>query len=188
MNVQRDRVAGLTIALLLQAAFVALLVQSLHVNGARKFAPREWIMLLRKLPAPSPEKIVPRVRARPLEVPLPTVNIPRAEPAPPAAPLKGLGSALSGCAPESIGTLSPEERAKCGSFGLSPPDRSTVVELRSHVRDPALHAAELAARKTPARVDCTRTVTRVVMNIAQDNGVMVDTKCAFRQIRRALGR
>lgn len=188
MNVQRDRVFGLSIALLLQAAFVVLLVQSLHVNGTRKLAPREWIMLLPKLPAPPPEKIVPRVRARPLEVPLPTVNIPRIEPAPRAAPLKDLGNALFGCTPENIGNLSPEDQEKCRGFAFSPPDRDTVAALRSHVRDPALHAAELAARKAPARVDCTHTVTRVIMNMRQDNGVMVDAKCALGQLRRAPGR
>jgi hypothetical protein len=188
VNVQRDRVAGLSIALLLQAAFVALLVQSLHVDVTRKLVPRGWIMLLPKLPAPPPEKIAPRIKARPFEAPLPTVNIPRTEPAPPAAVLKSLGSELFGCAPENIGNLSPEEQAKCGDFGLSPPDRTTVAALRSHVLDSARREGELAARKAPARVDCTRTVTRVIMNIAQDNGVMVDTKCALGQIRRALGR
>jgi hypothetical protein len=188
VNVQRDRVAGLSIALLLQAAFVALLIQSLHISGTQKLAPREWILLLPKLPVPPPEKIAPHTSARPPQVPLPTISIPSIEPAPQAVPLKNLGNTLFDCAPENIGMLSPEEQAKCGRLGVSPPDRNTVAELRSHVKDPALHAAELAARNAPARVDCTRTVTRVIMNIAQDNGVMVDTKCAFRQIRRALGR
>jgi len=187
VSVQRDRVVGLTIALLLQAGFVALLLQSLHVNVAKRLGPQEWIMFLPKLPAPPPEKTVPRIRARPLEVPLPTVNIPRLEPAPPAAALKDLGRELFGCAPEKFSTLSPEDQAKCRGFGILPSDGNTVAALRSHVRDPARRTAELAARRAPARVDCTRMETAIIDNIAQDHRLFVDPLCAAREIRRAFG-
>jgi len=188
VNVQRDRVAGLSIALLLQAAFIALLIQSLHVNGTRKLVPHEWIMLLPKLPTPSPKKPAPHVKARPLEVPLPAVDIPRVEPAPPATALKGLGSELFGCAPENFSNLSPEDREKCRGFGISPANSNTVAALRSHVRDPGRHAAELAARKAPARVDCTHMETEVIDNIVLDHKLFVDPLCAAGQIRRAIDR
>ncbi|HVU21954.1 MAG TPA: hypothetical protein VHE09_14575, partial [Rhizomicrobium sp.] len=119
--------------------------------------------------------------------PYPFVPPPAVPNVSPSAPKALLIPSLR-CAPENFEKLSPEEQTKCGSFGLPLPDRTTVAALRSHVKDPALHEAELAARKAPARVDCTRTVTRVIMNIAQDNGVMVDAKCALGQLRRALGR
>jgi len=188
VNVQRDRVVGLSIALLLQAGFIAVLVQSLHVNVARKLVPREWILLLPKLPAPPPEKIVPHIKARPLEAPLPAVSIPRVEPAPQAVPLSGLGNALFGCAPQNFSNLSPEDQAKCRGFAMSPPNPDTVAALRSHVRDPEQRAAELAARRAPARVDCTHVETEIIDNIAQDHKLFVDPLCALKGIKRALGR
>jgi hypothetical protein len=174
------------------AIFVHVLLIGFVLSGLPKFVaipriPRETIILL----MPKPEEVKAREKPAPRQTAIPpAVRYPYGTRAPtigPAAP-NALVIPLLRCAPENLGNLSPEEQAKCGSFGLSPPDKNTVVELRSHVRDPALHAAELAARRAPARADCTRTVTRAIMNIAQDNGVMVDTMCALGQIQRALGR
>lgn len=76
--------------------------------------------------------------------------------APPAeAPdIAALGRALSGCAPENLSRLSPDERAHCpGVFHR--PGETVLVEPQSRVKDPARRAAEMAAKNRPARIPCT---------------------------------
>ncbi len=132
-----------------------------------------------------PAKVLPRRTAMP-----PAFRYPNTAPVPQFAPSvpKGLVIPFFRCAPENLGKLSPEDQAKCGGFGFSPPDNNTVAGFRSRVLNPALREKELADRKAPARVDCTRTTSRVIQNMAQDNGVMVDTVCAAGKILHALRR
>lgn len=182
---RNSRLAGAGAVIFVHALLIALVWSALPKPPAIPRSLRETIILL----TPKSEKVKAPPRAARHRASPPAARSPHAAPAPAIATApQQLVIPIPRCAPENIGNLAAEEQAKCGNFGLSPPDRNTVAALRSHVKDPALHEAELAARKAPARVDCTRTVTRVISNIARDNGVMIDTLCAFGRIRRALGR
>jgi len=101
--------------------------------------------------------------------------------------VKKLSVPLFDCAPENLGNLPPEKQAKCIGIGIAPPD-AAIVELRSHVRDPARRAQELAARKAPARVNCTHTETQVIQNIVQQHSVIVDPLCATGALLHAVRR
>jgi hypothetical protein len=100
---------------------------------------------------------------------------------------KALRIPLFDCAPENLGKLSPEDQAKCTRIGPAPPDAVTV-ELRSHVRDPARRAEELAARRAPARVSCTHTETQVIQNVVQQHSIIVDPLCAAGTLLHAMRR
>ncbi|HVV64968.1 MAG TPA: hypothetical protein VHC42_05835 [Rhizomicrobium sp.] len=181
------RMAGVCAVILVHALLIAFVLSGLPKLVAVPRGPHELIMML--VSKPAPQKASRKTVSRP-KVPSSISHSPYSAPKTmhePSAP-NTLAIPELGCAPENLGKLSAEEQAKCGDFGVSPPDKTAIAGFRSHVRDPELHAAELAARKAPARVDCTRTVTRVIMNIAQDNGVMVDTRCALGLVKRALGR
>jgi hypothetical protein len=94
-----------------------------------------------------------------------------------------LGSELFDCAPENFSNLSAEDQEKCRGFALSPANPDTVAALRSHVRDPERHAAELGARKAPLRIDCARTETVIIEHNAEDHRVLVDPLCVLRGIK-----
>jgi len=72
-------------------------------------------------------------------------------------PIRGLGQALLGCAPENLSNLTPEQRSHCPG-GFSRPDDSAVTEPPSHVKDPVRRAAEMRARNTPLRIPCTSVI------------------------------
>ena len=57
------------------------------------------------------------------------------------------------------------------------PDKTTITEPPSLVKDPARRAAELAARNTPPRVACTSIKTRALGPTAQDQVFLVDPLC-----------
>ena len=183
-----SRLAGVGAVVFIHVLLIAFILSGMAKYIAVPRIARETIILLmpKQKPVKPEEQTPPRHTTRPPAFPYPFVPPPSVPNLSPSAPKALLIPSLR-CAPENFEKLPAEEQAKCGSFGLSPPDRNTVAALRSHVRDPARHEAELAARNAPARVDCTRTITRVIMNIAQDNGVMVDAKCMLGHIRRALG-
>jgi len=182
-------IGGVVVVHLLLIAFI--------LSGLPKFAPvprsvHEMILVL----MPKAKRIEPTPREKILRPPaVLSPRLPRYMPAiepltaPATAPTtKALIIPLLRCAPENLEKLAPEERENCSGAGIAPPDGSTIAELRSHVREPERHAAELAARKTPATVDCTHLETQVIDNIAQDNAVFVDPVCAARKVWRALGR
>jgi hypothetical protein len=145
-------------------------------------------MILVLIPKPKPQGMVPQELPR-ISIP-PPVRSPRYAPGigPRFAPMtKGLEIPLFGCAAENFDRLSPEDQARCPVIRLVPPDR-TIVELRSHVRDPARHAEELASRKAPASVNCTHLKSEVVQNIVQQSSVIVDPLCAAGVVWRAVRR
>jgi hypothetical protein len=163
------------------------------LSGLPKFVPvprsvHEMILVL----LPKPKRIEPKPQEKFVPHPVIAPPAPRtlryAPPAPTTAPTtKALDIPLLRCAPETLEKLSAEEREHCSGVGIAPQDKNAVAELRSHVRAPAQHTAELAARRAPAHVDCTYLETQIIDNIAQDNGVFVDAACAARKIRHVLG-
>lgn len=131
--------------------------------------------------APPPKSRVPNRQQQSTPInPLPSL-------APPAqAPdLTGLGRALTGCAPENLSNLSPDERAHCPDV-FRKPDGTVLVEPRSRVKDPARRAAEMAAKNTPGRIPCTfigsaRTPAGAVV------APMVDPMCAIKGLVNGFG-
>jgi hypothetical protein len=144
------------LVLLLHLLLLLGLLRSLTVPVKIPHAtPREMILrllpMLKSAPAENaapPAVASPQLRSRvvPL-VPPPVGNAP-------APSLSGLGQSLFGCAPENLGNLSREQRAHCDT-GLARPDDSVMVEPPSHVKDPRRRAAEMAAKKAPAKIPCT---------------------------------
>jgi len=176
-------------------ALVHLLLLSVILSGLPKIIPtpravREMFIALMPKPKPEPRPLPrpahPPVR-RPIWSPdtgytrLPAIDSP-------SAPAKGgLSIPLFSCTPEKFAGLSPEDQAKCAGTGVMPP-QTGIAELRSHVRDPTRRAAELAARRTPVRVDCTHAKTTVIQNITQQTSVSVDLLCAGKALLRATRR
>ena len=121
--------------------------------------PREMILrllpMLKSAPADNaapPAVASPRLRSRVMPVVPPPVGT---APAPSlSGPLSNLGQSLFGCAPESLNTLTREQRARCAT-GLARPDDSVMAEPPSHVKDPRRRAAEMAAKNAPAKIPCT---------------------------------
>jgi len=115
-----------------------------------------------------------------------TVNpVPSLTPPAEAPNLTGLGRALTGCAPENLSNLSPDERAHCPDV-FHKPDETVLVEPRSRVKDPARRAAEMAAKNTPGRIPCTfigsaRTPAGAVV------APMVDPMCAIKGLVNGFG-
>ena len=141
------------------AILVHLLLIAFILSGFPKFVPvprsvHETILLL----TPKTKRAEPKPQESSLPRPAaafsPRHNYTTPATVPETAPeTKALSIPFLRCAPENFEKLSPEDREKCAGFGISPPDRNTLVELRSHVREPERHAQELAARRTPANVD-----------------------------------
>jgi hypothetical protein len=87
----------------------------------------------------------------------------------PAAPdIRGLGQALFGCAPENIGSLTPEQRSHCAA-GLMRPDANAAPP--THVKNAGRWADELKARNTPGRIPCTYIAVTPAMAGGGDNKV-----------------
>lgn len=136
------RAGALTLALGLQALLAALLIHS--ISGTVPLHPwtREMSLLLAAQPKPPPPVIEARKPAAPAPIgPSPAFTLPPqlAAPAPPAG-IAGFGRAMFGCAPENIGALSAEDRARCDRTALAPPPRDSDLAAppSSHARDEAL--------------------------------------------------
>jgi hypothetical protein len=144
-----DRLIGSAAAIALQAGFLLLLLQSVHIlKPPAKLAQEMTLILPRLRPAPMQEA-APRAAAPPV-VRLPTtpsLQPPPVGAAPSAADVQGLGRALFGCAPEAYANLSPEDRAHCPKPGVNAP-RATEEELypRSHAKDAATWQEDLDER------------------------------------------
>lgn len=155
MTRAQERAATATAALLLQLFFILLFTHFLLTPQAQKERAREMLLLLQPSRRPQPEPApVPQLPSRPTSVPqaivpppLPNPGIVGVKPEAPSG-LEALGRALSGCAPEQMGNLSPQDRAKCPPQGISPPtpDQDLVEQPRSHAKDEALWAEEKAER------------------------------------------
>jgi hypothetical protein len=152
----RERAATAMAALLLQLFFVLLFTHFLLTPQAQKERAREMLLLLRpeRRLQPEPPPPVPQAPSRPVAIPpafippsFPNPDIVGVKPEAPSG-LEALGRALSGCAPEQMGNLSPQDRARCPPLGILPPkaDQDLVEQPRSHAKDEALWAEEKAER------------------------------------------
>lgn len=157
-----QRLLSLALVALLHAlALFALLHFLVQRQSPGTAAPERLLeMIISTAPRPVP---VARPAPAPRRKPVPALPSPGGEPsnvmpapAPPVAPpdMTGFGQALFGCAPENLMNLSPDQRAHCHN-GFTRPDEETVIEPRSHVKDPARREAEMRTRNTPGRVPCT---------------------------------
>ncbi len=145
------------LVLLLHLLLLLGLLRSLTAPvGIPHATPREMMIprllpMLKSAPADAaapPAVASPQLRSRVMPVVPPPVGTA------PAPSLSGLGQSLFGCAPESLNTLTREQRAHCAT-GLARPDDSVMVEPPSHVKDPRRRAAEMAAKNAPAKIPCT---------------------------------
>jgi hypothetical protein len=151
----QERAATATAALLLQLFFILLLSQFLLTPQAQKERAREMLLLLRPSVKPKPESPpIPQQSSPALPVPipqfvpppLPNPGIVGVKPETPSG-LEAFGRALSGCTPEQMGRLGPEDRAKCPPLAAMPmPDQDLLAPPRSHAKDEAQWAEDLAER------------------------------------------
>jgi hypothetical protein len=147
------RAVSATLVLLLHLLLLAALLRSV-IHPSPPAAIREIFFQL----APRSE------RASPLPPPpLPALLVPprggvtsgaMPSPAPAAPDIRGLGQSLFGCAPETLGNLTPEQRSHC-TTGFARPDGNAVAAPSSHVKNAARWEGELKARNTPGRIPCT---------------------------------
>lgn len=160
-----DRLTGALLALLLQAGLLALLIVA---RPAVTPPERERIFYLPPLPParqappapapPAPTLIQPEVPAIPappvIGAPAAPGNAPSA--LPPLSNLKGFGQALNGCAPEDWANLTPEQRALCNrpGQGMAILQAPPLMGTRSHVKDEAHWAEELARKQSAALMPC----------------------------------
>lgn len=148
-----ERAQGIGLALLVQMAFL-LMVMMTPARLVRPIeAAREMILVLPPLTPPKPTTIDARMPSN-LSTAQPVVT-PPPEAAPPAltAPLAppggiaGFGRSLFGCAPEHYADLTPDERAHCPKPGEGmavnqPPD--LLAPPKSHAKDEALWQEQYA--------------------------------------------
>jgi hypothetical protein len=166
---QRQRAVSALAVLLLHALLVFSLLhflvkpQSAGLPVAERVL--EFIISPPKVVAPMPVPVAPRRQRVPVQEAPPGGKRSGAMPslAPPveSPDIRGFGQALLGCAPENLSNLTAEQRARCHS-GFSRPDDAAVIEPRSHVKDPARRAAEMAARSAATRVPCTSIINAPV--------------------------
>lgn len=144
-----DRLIGSAAALALQAGFLLLLLQSVHIlKPPTKLAQEMTLILPRLRPAPVQEA-APRAVAPPIVRAMPAEPIPSpSQGAPPSdADVQGLGRALFGCAPEAYAGLAPEQRAHCPKPGANvPPSAEEELYPRSHAKDAATWQEDLDER------------------------------------------
>ena len=187
MNRTRDRLTGVTFAVLLQMGLVAIFLYSLPLIAPAKKLPREITFFLPRLRDVAKPALGSR-RGKPSPLPSSAARLPRISPpvamspavTPPAPDLGAFGEALFGCAPENLSKLTAEQRSHCSAFAAMPRDRDGIAEPRSLVKDLPRREAELAARNTPARVPCVELRTRTLgFNGIQDTGIMTDPLCAL---------
>jgi hypothetical protein len=187
-------------ALLLQGGFLLLLLYSMPQFEPRQKLEREMTLILPRLSAPTPlPKKAPSTNgnkplAPALVVPVvPEANAPILPPpvipiVPPAA-IQGFGQALNNCAPENYANLSEEQRARClrPGAGVAIQQAPNLLGSPSHVGESAHWATELAARNTPARVDCTHLETQNFGPAAQGYSLIVDPLCVLKHVQERRG-
>lgn len=181
-----QRAGGGALVILLHLLLLLAALHAITQPPGRPRPQREMTLLLPRLPrsAPRTEALPPAAPSpRAITIPPPVVSAPPLPAAPPAtADLKALGESLFGCAPENLGSLPAEERARCGN-GIVPSDGTTVAEPRSHVKNPGLRAAEMEKKNTPMSVPCVSIQTRALGNF-QDHVLMVDPICAAKELNK----
>lgn len=100
---------------------------------------------------PPPAMIVP-------SAPRPNQIGPFAVPAPNGAALRGLHQSLFNCAPEVLGDLTPQQRARCASQAMAsnPDDTLALSDLPSQARDPEHWERALVRKQNPLLAPCVR--------------------------------
>ena len=183
MNRTRDRLAGATVAVLLQTGFVAIFITSLPLILPAKKRVQEITFFLPRLrevakPAPGSRRSRPSLLPPPAVQPLtvPPIFLPPVAP-PSATDLQTFGNALFGCAPENRNNLTPEQRAHCNAFAALPRDQDTAREPGSLVKDLPRRQAELTARNAPARVPCVQFRSQTLFGGGNDTGGVADPLC-----------
>jgi cell division septation protein DedD len=144
-----DRLIGSAAAIALQAGFLILLLQSVHILKPPVRLAREMTLFLPRLRPQPPQQAAQRAAAPPLVQTIPDVPVlPQPQAATPSsADVQGLGRALFGCAPEAYANLLPEERSHCPKPGLNvPPSAEEELYPRSHSRDAATWQEDLDER------------------------------------------
>jgi hypothetical protein len=140
----QSRTVGALLALLVQTAFVLLLITTRTTTSPLRTPLPETLLFLRSLPRPAPPApaTVPNRTARPA-TPFIVPTVPNIAP-PVLAPPSGIaafGRSLFGCAPEHYADLPPDERAHCPKPGEGmavnqPPD--LLNPPKSRAKDEAL--------------------------------------------------
>jgi len=153
----RRRAVSAVLVVLLHGLLLLALVHALIAPQPRMTqSAREIIFHLLPRPAqPRAQTAAPQAEPSPQ---LPHRIVPVVAPPLPATPapnIQGLGQSLFGCALEDLGKLTPDQRAHCSTGALARPDDSVVAQDKSHVKDPARRAAEMAAKNRNLRVPCT---------------------------------
>jgi len=152
------RATSLLLVLLLHALLLLALLRLMIPPQAIATRPERLLeMIIDTSRAPAPAPVTPPQKpmpSRPQRSGVPFGPMPSFAPPTEAPDIRGLGQALLGCAPENLSNLMPEQRAHCPN-AFTRPDDSAVLEPRSHVKDPARRAAEMAAKNTPGHVPCT---------------------------------
>jgi hypothetical protein len=151
------RLASALIVFLLHGLLVLVLLHATVHRVTRASSTQELIMQYFRPPTP----------AEPAAPPPPVMNAPStpranglAAPPPAEAPsgsaLQGLHQFLFDCAPENVGNLTPEERARCTDQALAPnPDETNGLRnLPSLSRDAAHWARGLARKQNPLLLPC----------------------------------
>jgi cell division septation protein DedD len=145
-----DRLIGSAAAIALQAGFLLLLLQSVHILHPPAKLARELTLILPRLRSQPPQQqaapraLSPPIVQTPSAVPLPP---PPEDAAPSTADVQGLGRALFGCAPEAYANLSLEDRAHCPKPGVNtPPTAEEELYPKSHSKDAATWQEDLDER------------------------------------------
>lgn len=145
-----DRLSGAVLALLLQAGFLFLLFQSVHLLTAHPRAARELTLILPRL---TPAPVAP---AAPRQATIPVIAVPRTgeKPAPPpalapdAGALRGFGQSLFGCDPGNYPNMTPDQRSHCLKPGehVERSEEDLALNHKSHAKDAALWQEEIDER------------------------------------------
>jgi hypothetical protein len=179
-----QRATGAALVLLLHALLLMAALRAITHPGTQVRAEHELLFVLPSLRKPPPRATVTAPPAPPaprgITLVLPVTPPPLATPTP---DIKGLGQNLFGCAPETLGNLSSEQRARCG--GIVPGVEGLGLgQARSHVKDPELRAAEMEKMNTPMSVPCVTIQTQSLGPAYQQHILMVDPVCANEQLNR----
>jgi hypothetical protein len=191
-----QRTLALLVALALQISFLLLLAQPvLKPSLAVRQLARDLTLTLPRLPVPrlrTPSRLarpapqIPAIRPEvpPTQAPSTSSVIPFI---PPDA-IQGFGQALNDCASENYASLPDDKKTLCNrpGAGVAVQQAPNLMGAPPPVRNNDIWAAQLAARNTPLRVDCTHLATQSLGPGHNSTSVFVDPLCAARELQRHL--
>lgn len=189
-----QRTIAFFIALSLQLAFLLLLIQAIEfATPVRNVLSRELTLILPRIaPAMPSTEQAPRESGIKSTI-RPEVSPPEAvSPAPqmipfiPPSALQGFGQALNNCAPETYANLPDDQKANCTrpGAGIAVQQAPSLSGVPSEVKDNDYWASQLAARKTPMRIDCTHLETMGLGGGQEATSIFVDPLCALKEVQR----